>query len=59
MPKHVRLFADTAVKADEVEKYRAEIEEARAVERKRQKLSTKQYINTNLSLKRAMGSKRH
>ena len=59
MPKHVRLFADTAVKADEVEKYRAEIEEARAVERKRQKLSAKQYINTNLSLKRAMGNNRH
>lgn len=59
MPTYVRLFADTAVKAEEVEQYRAQIEEARAVERQRQKLSTKQYINTNLSLKRAMGGKRH
>ena len=58
MPEYVRLFADTAVKADEVEQYHAKIEEARAVERERQKLSAKQYINTNLSLKRSMGKRR-
>ena len=59
MPAYVRLFADTAVKAEEVEEYRAKAANARAAERERQKLSTKQYINTNLSLKRAMGHKRH
>lgn len=59
MPNSVRVFADTAVKAEEVEEYHAKISSARAAERKRQKLSNKQYINTHLSLKRAMGGKRH
>ncbi|WP_407723545.1 hypothetical protein [Ruminococcus sp. JL13D9] len=58
-PTYVRLFADTAVKAEEVDEYRARSASARAAERERQRLSTKQYINTNLSLKRAMGHKRH
>ena len=59
MPTYVRLFADTAVKAEEVDEYRARSASARTAERERQRLSTKQYINTNLSLKRAMGHKRH
>lgn len=54
MPDFVRLFADTAVKAEEVEEYRAKIANARAAERNRQRNSTKQYINTQLSLKRSM-----
>ena len=59
MPTFVRLFADTAVKAEEVEEYHARISKAHAAERARQKLSTKQYINTHLSLKRAVGNRRH
>ena len=55
MPDFVRLFADTAVKAEKVEEYRAERERARAQERQRQKLANKQYINSHLSLKRARG----
>lgn len=54
MPGFVRLFADTAVKSEDVEEYRAKESSARAAERRRQKLSNKQYINTNLSLKRSM-----
>ena len=52
-------YPEPAVKAEEVDDYRARSASARAAERERQKLSTKQYINTNLSLKRAMGHKRH
>lgn len=59
LPGRVRLFADTAVKAEDVEAYRARISDAHAAERRRQKLSNKQYINTHLSLKRAMGNRRH
>lgn len=59
MPNYVRLFADTAVKADEVEEYHARISKARAAERERQKLSNKQYINTHLSLKRAVRNRKH
>ena len=46
MPDFVRLFADTAVKAEKVEEVAGS---------QRQKLANKQYINSHLSLKRAMG----
>lgn len=59
MPKYVRIFVDTAVKAEEIDEYHKKMDDMRAAERKRQKLSNKQYINTNLSLKRAMGNSKH
>ena len=59
MPYSVRLFADTAVKSEELEEYRTKAAAARANERKRQKLANKQYINSHLSLNRAMKKSEH
>ena len=49
------LKSKIKVLVEKVEEYRAERERARAQERQRQKLANKQYINSHLSLKRAMG----
>lgn len=54
MPRFVKIFADSVETPEEIDINRAKAAKARAEERLRQKLSTKQYIHTQLALKRAM-----
>ena len=54
MPTFVKLFADSIERPEEIDVLRAQAAKARAQERLRQKLSTRQYIHTNMALKRAM-----
>jgi F-type H+-transporting ATPase subunit epsilon len=54
MPTFVKLFADSIERPEEIDVLRAEAAKARAQERLRQQLSTKQYIHTHAALKRAM-----
>lgn len=54
MPEFVKLFADSVERPEDIDVVRAEAAKARAEERLRQQLSTKQYIHTQAALKRAM-----
>lgn len=54
MSDFVKIFADSVESPEEIDINRAKAAKARAEERLRQKLSTKQYIHTQLALKRAM-----
>ena len=54
MPTFVKLFADSVERPEEIDVLRAEAAKARAQERLRQQLSTRQYIHTHAALKRAM-----
>ena len=54
MPEYVRLFADTIERPEEIDVLRAKAAKARAEERLRQQLSTRQYVHTQMALKRAM-----
>ena len=54
MPDFVKLFADSIERPEEIDVLRAQAAKARAQERLRQQLSTRQYIHTNMALKRAM-----
>lgn len=54
MPGFVKVFADSAERPEDIDLVRAQAAKARAEERLRQQLSTKQYIHTQAALKRAM-----
>lgn len=54
MPEYVKVFADSIEKPEEIDVLRAKAARARAEERLRQQLSTKQYLHTQMALKRAM-----
>lgn len=54
MPAFVKLFADSIERPEEIDLLRAQAAKARAQERLRQQLSTRQFIHTNMALKRAM-----
>ncbi|MGN0633441.1 MAG: ATP synthase F1 subunit epsilon [Oscillospiraceae bacterium] len=54
MPTFVKVFADTAESPEEIDLIRAQAAKARAEERLRQKLSSKQYAHTQAALRRAM-----
>ena len=54
MPTFVKLFADSIERPEEIDLLRAQAAKARAQERLRQQLSTRQFIHTNMALKRAM-----
>jgi F-type H+-transporting ATPase subunit epsilon len=54
MPNFVKMFVDTVERPEEIDLIRAQAAKARAEERLRQQLSTKQYIHTQAALKRAM-----
>ena len=54
MPDFVRIFADSVERPEEIDRKRAEAARERAEERLRQKLSTRQYVHTQMALKRAM-----
>lgn len=54
MPEYVKVFADTVEKPEEIDVLRAKAARARAEERLRQQLSTRQYLHTQMALKRAM-----
>lgn len=54
LPEKVRVFADSVEKPEEIDLLRAQAAKARAEERLRQQLSTKQYLHTQAALKRAM-----
>ena len=54
MPEFVKVFADTVESPEEIDLVRAQAAKARAEERLRQRLSTRQYIHTQYALKRAM-----
>ncbi|MCB6615042.1 ATP synthase F1 subunit epsilon [Ruminococcus sp. 210702-SL.1.03] len=54
MPDFVKMFADTVERPEDIDIKRAEAAKARAEERLRQQLSTKQYYHTKAALNRAM-----
>ena len=54
MPNFVKMFADTVERPEDIDIKRAEAAKARAEERLRQQLSTKQYYHTKAALNRAM-----